>query len=234
MPSSFVSLVANGPYRAALEECCTATKRATVPLHVAALAADRRNGPGREYAPFLTRREECRGVGREMNFTATIRDPPTPQPELFSFFAEEPGGTRPDRIATLSGPQERDLRRTVQQIVDAVPLVPCLEDPAPQMVDQLQDIMRFFDALMPVLEQVIEVPKILLDDVPMRTTVRDTQLAEQLVEVRTIESDTWLQLSMEQNVDIPVPGRGGRIAGLQGFLPRQSSTALPCFSGTYF
>ena len=30
---------------------------------------------------------------------------------------------------------------------------------------------------------------------------------------------------MEQNVDIPVPGRGGRIAGLQGFLPRQSSTA---------
>ena len=31
---------------------------------------------------------------------------------------------------------------------------------------------------------------------------------------------------MEQNVDIPVPGRGGRASGLQGFLPRQSSTAL--------
>ena len=31
---------------------------------------------------------------------------------------------------------------------------------------------------------------------------------------------------MEQNDDIPVPGRGGRIAGLQGFLPGQSSTAL--------
>ena len=33
-----------------------------------------------------------------------------------------------------------------------------------------------------------------------------------------------LQWTMEQHVDIPVPGRGGRYAGLQGFLPRQSST----------
>ena len=31
---------------------------------------------------------------------------------------------------------------------------------------------------------------------------------------------------MEQNVDIPVPGRGGRSSGLQGFLPGQDSTAL--------
>ena len=29
--------------------------------------------------------------GHELNFTATIRDPPTPQPELFSLY-EEPGG----------------------------------------------------------------------------------------------------------------------------------------------
>ena len=35
-----------------------------------------------------------------------------------------------------------------------------------------------------------------------------------------------LQLFVEQNVDFPVPGRGGRIAGLQGLLPGQSSTAL--------
>ena len=31
---------------------------------------------------------------------------------------------------------------------------------------------------------------------------------------------------MEYHIDIPVPGLGGRIAGLQGFRPRQSSTAL--------
>ena len=29
----------------------------------------------------------------------------------------------------------------------------------------------------------------------------------------------------EQIVDIPVPGGGGRLAGLQGFLPGQNSTA---------
>ena len=113
----------------------------------------------------------------------------------------------------------------MQQIVDAVPLVSLLDDPVPQMVEQLPDVMRFFDFLLPVPEQVIEVPKILLDDVPMRTAVRDTQLAEQLVAVPTIVSYSWLQLRMEQNVDPPVPGRGGGISGLQGFLPGQSSTA---------
>ena len=59
----------------------------------------------------------------------------------------------------------------------------------------------------------------------MRAVLRDPQLAEQLVEVPTIVSYSWLQLRMEQNVDIPAPGRGGRISGLQGFLPEQSSTA---------
>ena len=117
----------------------------------------------------------------------------------------------------------------MQQIVDAVLLVPFLDDAAPQMVEQLQDIMRSFDSLLPVPEQVIEVPKILLDDVPKRTAVRDTKLAEQLVEVPTIVSYSLLQLTTEQNVDIPVPGRGGRIAGLRGFPPEQSSTA-PRFS----
>ena len=97
--------------------------------------------------------------------------PPTPQPELFSLYEEEPGGSRLDRIATLSAPQELDLRRTVQQIVDAVPLVPLLDDPVPQLV-------------------------------------------EQLVEVPTIVSYSSLQRTMEHTVDIPVPGRGGRIPGL--------------------
>ena len=82
--------------------------------------------------------------------------PPTHTP-LFSLFDEE--GSRPDRNATLSDVQELDLRRTVQQIVDAVPLVPLLDDPVPQMVELLPDVMRFFDLLLPVPEQVVEVPK---------------------------------------------------------------------------
>ena len=123
--------------------------------------------------------------GREMNHTATIWDPPTPQPELFSLYEEEPGGSRPDRIATLSGPQERVLRRTVLQIVDAVPSLPTLDDPAPQMVEQLPDIMHFFDALTPDPEQVIEVPKIIQHTVLQRSSLQEPQLAEQLVEVPT-------------------------------------------------
>ena len=90
----------------------------------------------------------------------------------------------------------------------------------------LLNLAHFFDTPLPVPEEVIEVPKILPEDAPMRTAVRDTQLAEQLVEVPTIVSYSLLQRTMEQHVDIPVPGRGGRNAGLQGFLPEQSSTAL--------
>ena len=84
------------------------------------------------------------------------------------------------------------------------------------------DVLRFFRALSPDPEQVIEVPKILPEDVSLRRAVRE----QQLVEVPTIVSWSLLQLIMEQNADIPVPGRGGRIAGLQGFLPGQSSTSL--------
>ena len=105
-----------------------------------------------------------------MHYTATVRAHPPPLAagvEHFFLDDDEPpaAGSRPDRIAALSGPQERDLRRTVEQIVDAVPLVPLLDDPVPQMVEQLPDVVRFFDLLLPVPEQVIEVPKILLDDV---------------------------------------------------------------------
>ena len=56
--------------------------------------------------------------GREMNYTATIRDPPTPQPELFQP-VRRAGGARPDRLSEVR-PQARDLRRTVDQFVGAV------------------------------------------------------------------------------------------------------------------
>ena len=88
------------------------------------------------------------------------------------------------------------------------------------MVEQLPDILRFFDTLTPDPDPAIAVPKILLDDVSMRAAVRETQLVEQLVEVPTIVSYSSLQRTMEQHVDIPVPGRGGLLC----FLPGQSST----------
>ena len=166
-----------------------------------------------------------------MHYTATVRtNPLAAGVQHFFLDDDEPpaAGSRPHRIATLSGPQERDLRRTVEQIVDAVPLAPLLDDPVSQMVEQLPNIVEFFAAQLPVVaEPVIEVPKILPHDFPPRRLCRDTQLAEQLVEVPTIVSFSLLKFIMEQNVGIPVPGRGGGISGLQGYLPGQSSTALP-------
>ena len=78
----------------------------------------------------------------------------------FDLYDEYTEGARPDRIATLSGPHERVQRRTVGQIVDAVSLVPLLDDPVPQTVEQLPDVLRFFDRFATVPEQVIAVPKI--------------------------------------------------------------------------
>ena len=114
----------------------------------------------------------------------------------------------------------------MEQAAAYAPIVHILDIPVPQVVDPLADVMRFFDTLLLVPEQAIEVPKILLDDVPVRTPMRDAHLVEQLVEVPTIVSFSSLQRTVEQHVDIPVPRRGGRNAGLQGFLlPRQSPTA---------
>ena len=57
-----------------------------------------------------------------------------------------------------------------------------------------------------VAEQVIAVPKIMLEDhIPHRSALREPQLVEQLVEVPKEP------VFVEQTVDIPVPDRGGRL-----------------------
>ena len=145
--------------------------------------------------------------------------------EFFSLYEEELGGTRPDRLYVVR-PQGRVQRHTVEQIVDTVLFVPSLDVPVPQMENQLVDVCRLFDVLIP--EQAIEVPKISSTPRPPRRRVRFAeQTVEQLVEVPTIISYSSLRGIMEQNVDIPVPhDRGGRVGdrSLQGF-PGQSSTA---------
>ena len=122
-------------------------------------------------------------------------------------------------------PQGRVLRRVVGHLP-----VPALDVPVPQMVDQLPNVVQFLAAkLLVVPEPVIEVPKILLYDIPPRRWCLDTQLVEQLVEVpTTVSYSSFFQRTVEQHVDIPVPGDGGgRLAGLQGFSPGQRSTASP-------
>ena len=107
-------------------------------------------------------------------------------------------------------------------------IVQSLDVPVPQTGEQLPNIVQFFSAQLPVVaEPVIEVPKILPHDVPLRRLCRVTQLAEQLVEVPTVLSYSSLQqLIVEQTVDMSISGRaeGGERGGLQGFSG-QGSTA---------
>ena len=113
------------------------------------------------------------------------------------------------------------------KLLHTAPALPILDVPVPLMGEQLVDDLRFFDTLCPVAEQVIDVPKVSLEDIPARRLWREPQLVEQLLEVPTVVSySSFLQRTVEQHVDMPVPGGRGRLAGLQGSLPGQSSTAL--------
>ena len=132
--------------------------------------------------------------------------------DLVSLYEDELGGTRPDRLYEVRSQ-------------DNSPFLPTLDVPVPQMENQLVDVCRLFDVLIP--EQAIEVPKISpTPRPPRRQRVRFAeQTAEQLVKVPTIISCASLRGIVEQNVDIPVPhGRVG-VRSLQGF-PGQSSTAF--------
>ena len=108
--------------------------------------------------------------------------------------------------------------------------MPLLDDPVLQTVEQLPDVLRFFDRFATVPEQVIAVPKIYTEDVPKRPVLRATQLVEQLVEVPTKISFPMIlvyhalmaQRTVEQNVDIPAVGGIGTGGGPSGFLPGQS------------
>ena len=108
--------------------------------------------------------------------------PPLPQPELFQLYEEEPGGRRPTGLVEPRGPQER----VMEQFGELAPMVQILDALVPQMVDQLEEVFKPFDIEVP--EQVIEVPRIILEDIPMRALVRGVQLAEQLVDVPVPET----------------------------------------------
>ena len=167
----------------------------------------------------------CRaGVwGHELNYTAKVRKPPTPQPELVSL-EEEPGGWLPAHLSEVAGRQGMVERHVVEDLGELAPLVQILDLPVPQMVDNVVDALRI--PVRPMAVQVIEEPKILIDVIPARSLVPEPQTPEQLVEVPTVLSPTRIALQIaEQIVDTPVPqGRGGK-RRVQGFLPEQSSTA---------
>ena len=181
---------------------------------------DRAHGVGRSPAPLFVPRCRARDVRRstEPDYANSREDS-----VYFDLYDEYTEGARHDRLVGVR-PQERDQRHTVKQIVDTVLFAPSLDVPVPQRDNQLVEVCRQLDVRIP--EQVIEVPKISSPPRHCQRRVRFAeQTAEQLVEVLTIISySSLLQRTVEQNVDIPVC-RGERNVGLQGFPPRQSSTA---------
>ena len=56
----------------------------------------------------------------------------------------------------------------MEQLADFAPMVQIFDGPVPLMVEQLVEVLRFFDALVPVAEQVVDVPKIIHEDIPTR------------------------------------------------------------------
>ena len=106
----------------------------------------------------------------------------------------------------------------MEHIVGFSPFVQILDVPGPQMVDQPVKVLKMLDTVTP--EQVIAVPKISQDSIPLRTVLREPQMVEQLVEVPT--DVVVVAHLVEQTVDIPVLGARGvpGHGGLQWFPPR--------------
>ena len=108
----------------------------------------------------------------------------------------ELGGSRPDRLPAVSGPQERVVRRIVERIDDSASVVPLLRAPVAQTVDSVVEVLHFFLQRWPAgaeqvldceAERVIDVPKIILHSAPQRSSLPEPQMAEQLVAVPVIQ-----------------------------------------------
>ena len=108
--------------------------------------------------------------------------PPPPQPEILSL-EEEPEGGRPAPLSEVAGWQERVQRHCVEHLAEVCPVVQILDAdvPVPLLVEQYaviwnmeEDILAAVDRLdrdFQVPELIIEVPKISLDVIPLRTLV---------------------------------------------------------------
>ena len=139
-----------------------------------------------------------KGEEYETHCTTKFRKTPHPQAAATEYYpltddegGELSAGVRPALL------EEGRPQGTLQRHAGiGYEFVQSLDVPVPQMVENLPNIVQFFAAQLPVVaEPVIEVPKILPHDVPLRRLCRDTQLAEQLVEVPTIVSYLILHCS---------------------------------------
>ena len=187
-------------------------------------------------------KDRTTGEENVLNSTAKLRKTPHPAAaatENDPMVLDEGGvlaaGGLPAPLSEVAGRQGKVVRHVLEDLGSVCPVVQILDLPVPHMMDQLAELLnleedvldagRLVDHCFQVPELVIEVPKISLDVIPLRSLVPEPQLAEQLVVVPTIVSFSSLERIMEQTVE----GRVG-VRSLQGF-PGQSSTA---YSGADF
>ena len=137
----FASLVAHGLKRAAQFRSCTAKKAATIcPLSGDISSSRSLRPPPRRYTTPRGQKK-ARGGGSRDALHVHVPDAPPPQAAVTLYCPMDVDdvpaarGSRPDRLSEVR-PQERVLRRTVVQNVDAVTF-PTLDVPMPRKVGQL-------------------------------------------------------------------------------------------------
>ena len=74
--------------------------------------------------------------GHEENYTAKVRKPPTPKPELFSL-VEECGGGLPAPLPEVAAWQERVQRHATEHLAVFASLAESLDAPVPQVADNV-------------------------------------------------------------------------------------------------
>ena len=89
-------------------------------------------------------------------------------------------------------------------MADGAPVLPMLDAPVPLVVEQPVEVLKILDNLLPDVEQVIEVPKIILHQVPHCAVPLEPQLVEQLVEVPTLVSPSLPVDVKEQDTIVAV------------------------------
>ena len=141
------------------------------------------------------------GVWERGALLGQVPEHPTPQVAGMDVDEVPATGSRPDRLLGVR-PQERVQHHPVDCAADG------------GTAGGRPPFLRY-------AVHVIDVPEISLEDINARRLCRVPQLVEQLVEVPTVVSySSLLQRTVEQHVDNPASRGRGRLAGLQGSLPR--------------
>ena len=163
---------------------------------VSSRTADHPHGPCHVLAPLSsTETDEGKGLrGGGTSSTTPRGDRSLLLPSRSSSASKKsPAGGRPAPLSEVAGWQERVQRHCVEHLAEVCPVVQILDAdvPVPLLVEQYaviwimeEDILAAADHLdrdFQVPELVIEVPKISLDVIPLRTLVPEPQMAEQLV-----------------------------------------------------